>query len=113
IGKGAMLQDAERRIDRLVAIATPFGGSRMAHLTLLPSLRLFSPRHPVIAGLAAEREVNARITSIFPSFDPHIPEGSALDGATNVECEVVGHFRVLEDPAALDAAVAAVSAPRD
>lgn len=111
IGKGAMLQDADRRIDRLVAIATPFGGSKMAYLTLLPSLRTFSPRHRVIRGLAAERKVNARITSIFPSFDPHIPEGSALDGATNIECAVVGHFRVLEDPEVLDAVVAAVDAP--
>lgn len=109
IGKAAMLDDAERRIDRLVAVATPFSGSRMADLTLVPSLRAFRPRHPVIRRLVAEREVNARITSIFPSFDPHIPEGSELEGATNVRLDVVGHFRVLEDPAALDAVVAAVA----
>lgn len=111
VGKSAMLEDTEGRIDRLVALATPFSGSRMADLTLVPSLRTFRPRHPVIRRLVAEREVNARITSIYPSFDPHIPEGSALDGATNVRLEVVGHFRVLEDPAALDAVVAAVDAP--
>lgn len=111
IGKGAMLQDVDRRIDRLVAIATPFGGSKMAYLTVLPSLRTFSPRHRVIRGLTAERAINARITSIYPSFDPHIPEGSALDGATNVECAVIGHFRVLEDPEVLDAVVAAVEKP--
>lgn len=109
VGKAAMLEDSGRRIDRLVAVATPFSGSRMADLTLVPSLRAFRPRHPVIRRLVAEREVNARITSIFPAFDPHIPEGSALDGGTNVRLDVVGHFRVLEDPAAIDAVLAAVS----
>lgn len=111
IGKSAMLDDVEGRIDRLVALATPFSGTRMADLTVLPSLRTFRPRHPVIRRLIAEREVNARITSIYPSFDPHIPNGSALDGATNVQLAVIGHFRVLEDPAAIDAVADAVAAP--
>jgi alpha-beta hydrolase superfamily lysophospholipase len=108
VGKAAMLEDADSRIDRLVAVATPFAGSRMANLTLVPALRAFRPAHPVIRRLVAERDVNARITSIFPAFDPHIPEGSVLEGATNVRLEVVGHFRVLEDPGAIDAVVAAV-----
>jgi triacylglycerol lipase len=111
VGKAAMLEDAAGRIDRLVAVATPFGGSRMAYFTLVPALRAFRPRHPVIRGLVAERAVNARITSIFPAFDPHIPEGSALDGGRNVRLDVIGHFRVLEDPAAIDAVLAAVDAP--
>lgn len=108
VGKAAMLEDAEHRIDRLVAVATPFSGSRMADLTVVPALRAFRPRHPVIRRLVGEREVNARITSIFPSFDPHIPEGSVVEGGTNVRLDVVGHFRVLEDPAAIDAVLAAV-----
>lgn len=108
VGKAAMLDDADARIDRLVAVATPFSGSRMANLTVVPALRAFRPAHPVIRRLVAESEVNARITSIFPAFDPHIPEGSALEGATNLRLDVVGHFRVLEDPAAIDAVLAAV-----
>lgn len=108
VGKSAMLEDSEGRIDRLVAVATPFSGSRMADLTLVRSLRTFRPRHPVIRRLVAERDVDARITSIFPSFDPHIPEGSALAEGTNVRLDVIGHFRVLEDPAAIDAVLAAV-----
>ncbi len=110
IGKAAMLDDREGRIDRLVAVATPFSGSRMADLMVVPALRVFRPSHPVIRRLVAEREVNARITSIFPSFDPHIPEGSTVEGGTNVRLDVVGHFRVLEDPATLDAVLRAVSA---
>lgn len=109
IGKAAMLEDADGRIDRLVAVATPFSGSWLADLSLVPALRAFRPRHPVIRRLVAERDVNSRITSIFPSFDPHIPEGSEIDGGTNVRLSVVGHFRVLEDPATVDAVLAAVA----
>lgn len=111
IGKAAMLDDADGRIDRLVAVATPFSGTRMAEFTLVPALRTFRAAHPVIRRLNAEREVNARITSIYPRFDPHIPEGSSLDGATNVELDVIGHFRVLEHPATRDAVVGAVARP--
>jgi len=108
IGKAAMLEDVDARIDRLVAVATPFSGSRMAFYTLLPALRVFRPTHPVIRRLVGERAVNARITSIQPAFDPHIPEGGDVEGGTNVRLDVVGHFRVLEDPAAIAAVIAAV-----
>jgi len=108
IGKAAMLDDTDGRVDRLVAVATPFSGSRMADLMVVPALRAFRPSHPVIRRLVGEREVNARITSIFPSFDPHIPEGSAIEGGTNVELDVVGHFRVLEHPATIAAVLTAV-----
>lgn len=110
IGKQLMLtDDPEHRVDRLVAVATPFAGSRLARLTLLRSLRRFRPDHPEIRALVAELEVNRRITSVFPSFDPHIPEGSRLDGARNVELPIVGHFRVLRRPETADAVLAAVA----
>ena len=41
------------------------------------------------------QSVNGRIVSVFGHFDPHIPDGSALDGATNVLVPASGHFRVL------------------
>ncbi len=108
IGKAAMLEDVDGRIDRLVAVATPFSGSRMAFYTIVPALRAFRPSHPDIRRLVGEQAVNARITSIQPAFDPHIPEGGDVEGGTNVRLGVVGHFRVLEDPAALAAVIAAV-----
>ncbi len=115
IGKHVMAVDdpatgQDSRVDRLVAIASPFGGSAMARLAPNPALRAFLADDPVIAALSAERDVNARITSIFPSFDPHIPEGSALDGAENIEVPVVGHFRILLQQAVIDAVVRAVDA---
>ncbi len=112
VGKQVMVLDEREarvsRVDRLVAIASPFNGSAMARIAPNPALRAFLPEDPVIAALAAEVAVNARITSIYPSFDPHIPEGCSLDGARNIELPVIGHFRILLAPAVIDAVREAV-----
>jgi hypothetical protein len=109
VGKHLMaIQDHEARIDRLIAIASPFQGSAMARIAPTRALRAFLPQDPVIAALGAERTVNARITSIYPSFDPHIPNGSELEGADNIEVPVVGHFRILLQPYVIDAVLTAV-----
>jgi triacylglycerol lipase len=111
IGKHLIaFDDPERRVDRLVAVASPFGGSRLARYAVGSTLRAFLPADPVILSLAAERAVNARITSIYPRFDPNIPEGSHLEGATNVEIPIWGHFRILTAAEALSAVVTAVEA---
>lgn len=100
IGKLAMMRhDPEGRIRGLVAVATPFAGSVYARWVPLPAVRAFAPSDATLGLLAAERAVNARIVSVYPRFDPHIPGGSALDGAAaNVELATPGHFRVLADP---------------
>lgn len=104
IGKAAMLDAVDgRRITAMVAISTPFSGSIYARYAPLRSLRAFSPRDPTTLRLAANREVNSRITSIWAEFDPHIPGGSELPGATNVRVATGGHFRVLADPRTLHA----------
>jgi pimeloyl-ACP methyl ester carboxylesterase len=90
--------DPEHRIERMIAVCTPFSGSRYARYMLLPSLRIFSPRNPLTLQLAREETINSRITSIYGPFDPHIPEGSVLPGATNIELPAAGHFRILGDP---------------
>jgi len=114
VGKHVMAVDdrggtlEQQRVDRLVAIASPFNGSAMARLAPNPALRAFLPDDPVIAALAANRSVNARITSVYPRFDPHIPDGCALEGARNVELPVVGHFRILLEPSVIDAVRSAV-----
>ena len=109
IGKHLLAyDDPDGRVDRLIAVATPFGGSRLARYAVGSTLRAFLPGDPVIRSLSDERAVNARITSIYPRFDPNIPEGSRLDGATNVEIPLWGHFRILTAAEALAAVVAAV-----
>lgn len=102
------------RIRAMVTVATPFGGSVYARLFLAPSIRAFRPDDPTLAWLRERVAVNARITSIAARYDPHIPAGSHLDGATNVVVDVVGHFRILGDArvrtAVLDAVARAVPA---
>jgi pimeloyl-ACP methyl ester carboxylesterase len=99
IGKYAMLNlDPEQRISRMITVCTPFSGSRYAKYMLLPSLRIFSPSNALTLQLAREETINSRITSIYGPFDPHIPEGSVLPGATNIELPTAGHFRILGDP---------------
>jgi hypothetical protein len=79
----------------LVAVCTPFHGSPLAGLFFVRSIRAFLPDDETIVMLGNEQSVNGRIVSVFGRFDPHIPDGSALDGATNVLVPASGHFRVL------------------
>ena len=96
IGKHLLaFEDADRRIDRLVAIASPFNGTRMAKYTFPAAVREFRPDNPVVSALVAEQTVNSRIISIEPTWDPHIPDGSTLEGARNLRVPVIGHFRIL------------------
>ena len=99
VGK-LLLSDARvaDRVRGVVAIATPFAGSRLARLLPLRSIRVFRPDGPDIVALARAVDVDARIVSVFGSWDPHVPEGSLLAGARNVRLATPGHFRVLADP---------------
>jgi pimeloyl-ACP methyl ester carboxylesterase len=99
IGKHLMAFGAgAARVRGMVAVASPFGGSRYAALMVSATLRSFSPRNATILALARETAINARITSVYAAFDPHIPGGSELAGAKNVRLETGGHFRVLAHP---------------
>jgi len=100
--------DAGPRVRGVVAVATPFAGSRLARLLPLRSLRIFRPDHPDIVGLGRVVDVDDRIVSVFSRWDPHVPEGSVLAGAGNVELDTPGHFRVLADPRLPDVVLDAV-----
>lgn len=100
-GKLVMTGAAGERVRSMLAIATPFGGSRYARLMLSRTLREFSPEAPSIVGLARQLTINERIVSIYAAFDPHIPEGSELAGAKNVRLDTGGHFRILAHPRVL------------
>lgn len=110
IGKHVMaFGAASGRVHGMVAVAAPFGGSSYARfLALSRSLRIFSPRDATIVLLGHETAVNARIVSVYGRFDPHIPGGSALTGAKNIELDTGGHFRILAHPRII-AEVAAMS----
>ncbi|WGT47805.1 esterase/lipase family protein [Tessaracoccus lacteus] len=109
VGKLVMLGEEGRRVHSLVAVATPFAGSSLARLIPWRVVSSLSPADAAIVDLGARSEVNDRITSISPAFDPHIPGGSHLPGAVNVEVAAMGHFRILSDADTLAAVVDAAS----
>ena len=111
IGKFVMTSlDPDRRITGMVAVCSPFSGSRYAAFMLLPSLRSFSPRNAVTLQLSREERVNERVTSVFGLFDPHIPEGSVLLGARNIRLQTGGHFRILGHEDTIQTILAAAAA---
>lgn len=89
--------NASAEIHGLVAVNTPFAGSPLARLLPLPALRVFLPNSPELAELSANHQVDRDIVSIYGRFDPHIPGGSHLDGAHNVQLGTRGHFLPLGD----------------
>ncbi|WP_104166515.1 triacylglycerol lipase [Arthrobacter sp. SX1312] len=111
IGKFLMtMSSAAPRVTRLVAVNTPFSGSVYANFFLLPSIRAFSPGNPTLQSLRENLGLNRHITSIYGRFDPHIPGGSFVEGARNVQLETMGHFRPIADRRVLreiDRAIAA------
>ncbi|MFC8921649.1 esterase/lipase family protein [Cellulosimicrobium sp. NPDC057127] len=113
IGKTVMLSPAGAHVAGMVAVATPFRGSRYAQYLLGRTLRSFAPTNAALLALAAERAVDARITAVYPRFDPHIPETGRLEGATNVELPLSGHFRPLGDPSLVEVVVREVGRLED
>lgn len=112
IGKYLMSElDPEARVTRMVAVSTPFSGSRYAPYLLLTSLRAFSPRDPTTLTMAKNLIINAGITSIYGVFDPHIPGGSMLAGARNLQLDTGGHFRVLSAPETIAEVLAVADLP--
>ncbi len=99
IAKSALAEpDTFRRVRRVIALNTPFAGSRYANLFLIRSVRMFTPTGPVIRALQANLVVNSIISSLYSVFDPHIPETSHLEGAENIVLPAIGHFRPIGVP---------------
>ncbi|MDM7829835.1 esterase/lipase family protein [Cellulomonas edaphi] len=109
IGKLAMAQeDPDGRIAELIAVNTPFAGSRYARWFPVRAVRAFVPTNATILALATEHGANARITSAHSFWDPHVPEGSELAGAVDVVLETPGHFRPMTDPVLVELLLARV-----
>jgi hypothetical protein len=107
IGKYALDHlNSRHRLERLIAIAAPFSGSPYARWFINRAVRDFAPTTAIIRELQSATTHNHRITSIYGTFDPHIPGRSALAGATNLELPVKGHFRLLADPLVIQAVLA-------
>lgn len=109
IGKYLLTHDnRDGLIRQVIALNTPFSGSVYAYLTPLRSVREFTPTSRIVTELLAHHLDNGRITSIYGAFDPHIPAGSHLPGAKNVQLPVMGHFRIVSESIVQQAVVTAV-----
>jgi len=99
IGKYVLANfNTKKKIKGMVAVNTPFSGSRYAYLLLpLKSTRIFIPNSPILSVLASNTLVNSQIVSIYGQFDPHIPKGSYLEGAKNIQLKTRGHFRIMKN----------------
>ncbi|MET4158376.1 alpha/beta fold hydrolase [Agromyces sp. PvR057] len=110
-GSGPLGTAGAARLDvrGAVTLATPYAGSARARWFFDPSMRAFLPTDVTIVELQRDATVNEHIVSIFGTLDAHVPEGSALAGATNVIVPAAGHFRLTASPAAHRAAIDAVA----
>jgi len=101
IGKYLMAhEDKENRVKGLIAIATPFHGSRAAKLIPHPGTWELSHNSEMIKNLESQTEVNKKIVSIIPLYDNHVwhSKGSFLEGAKeNIQVEATGHHKVAAD----------------
>ncbi len=92
--------DPDAAIRKVIAVATPFGGSRMAKLSPFRFHAELRPESEIIRKLRDVSGVNSKIVSIFGVFDNHVQpiESCRLAGARNIRVEIHGHHLILHDP---------------
>jgi pimeloyl-ACP methyl ester carboxylesterase len=105
-----VLKDARvsDRIRRLITIACPFQGSELARIVWFA--RELRPTSSVIQRAANVVDRN-KVCNFYPTIDNHvIPHPSLiLPSAHNHPIDVIGHTRILEDPATLRAVLELVT----
>ena len=95
----------------MVAVCSPFYPTvRWLHGPAEPAGAVAAPRRHR-AALPSEQSVNEHITSVYGLFDPHIPEGSVLPGARNIQLATGGHFRLLADEETIRIVLSEADAP--
>jgi triacylglycerol lipase len=96
IGKYLLAEhNQDNRIRHVIALNTPFPGSKYALYVPMRSLRLFSPKDALLVSLQANKAINNQITSIYSTYDLQVPLSSHLEGATNIMIDTIGHWRIL------------------
>lgn len=105
IGKHLLaFHNEEGRIIKLIAVATPFGGSRLAEGIPLSRFKELTHESEVVRELQEKKEVNSKIVSIFGEYDNHVwpTESSWLEGAKNIQVSAHGHHAILFNTKARD-----------
>lgn len=97
IGKYALaFYNKNERIKKMIAVATPFGGSKIVRFFPYKVLNR-SPISNDIKLLQEKGDVNDKITSIFGVFDNHVwpLDSCRLEGAKNIQLNIFGHHKIL------------------
>ncbi|HEV8601095.1 MAG TPA: alpha/beta fold hydrolase [Patescibacteria group bacterium] len=100
VGKYVLaFHNADNKVNKLIAIATPFAGSRFAGYIPFNIFRELAPGSAKVKLLQERFEPNQRIVSIFGIYDNHVwPEASCkLAGAKNIQVPIYGHHKILFD----------------
>ncbi len=100
----------DKRVKKVIAIATPFAGSHIVKLFPVGPLKELLPESEVIKKLECSTEINNDIISIFGIFDNHVwpLESCRLNGARNIQIKVRGHHKILFDEKAREAILSEV-----
>lgn len=109
IGKYLLtFHNGDGRVKRLIAVATPFGGSKITRFFRHKTIKELSPDSDIIKDLHKEKEANSKITSIYGVFDNHVwPESSChLEGAENIQVQAHGHHKMLGDKKVIETVLA-------
>lgn len=111
VGKHVLaFHNRQNKVKKLITIATPFGGSEIAKIAPLKSVRELVPESEIIQTLQQKKEVNNKIVSIFGVFDNHVwPESSCrLEGAKNIQVNAYGHHKILASKEVVEAVLVEV-----
>ena len=98
IGKQLLLQhNHDKRIVKVIAIASPFAGSSLAKVMPDRAMRELSSASTIVQDQHANTDVNQDIISIYGMYDNHVwPVASAiLAGAENIQVNTNGHHQIL------------------
>ena len=98
IGKEVLLNyNLDQRVIKMVAIASPFGGSTMASFVPDKAIKELSPASQVVQIQHENTEVNQAIISIYGMYDNHVwpTESAVLEGAENIQVNTDGHHQIL------------------
>lgn len=104
IGKYFLLhENTDNRIKGVIAIASPFSGSRIVHHLPGKSFKELAPESKIIKSMDSSSKMNSKIISVMPEFDNHVwsEKGSYLDGALNIRFAIKGHHKIIFDKAVI------------
>ncbi len=112
IGKYLLMNsNKDKRIKRLIAIATPFSGTDIASLASHKSFKELLPKSKIIEKINSNKTVNSKIISIMPVFDNHVwsKNGSFLQGALNIKVPTKGHHKIVFDKSVIKKIIEIIS----